>query len=556
MATVSTELDLEIQKLKTKAEEVKAEFRKMSQEAEKTKLGDKLGASLQKSTVNEFRALKEAAVKAAHERGLAAKKAELAAMTPSPNEVWGVHAATKGAPMAAGRGGGGKFAASNLAFQVQDIAVQAQMGVNWLTIMAQQGSQLLSVFGAGGAIVGGAVAVGGALFMAGQKANESFKNLIQSAKDVREEMAALNGESASLSELTTAIKKLDQNTKNLSREGEKLGSAGDWLTGSYGTFFGGASLEEKKLAILEQQNLAIARQYRLVEELMTASGRTLEVAEMRAKGENEAADAFEERIKLNRELQEIDELPTASERQKNKLRIDARRTAELEADARREKYREERQGLRDRFNAAESAVENVGQKPWEKLNDLNAERDALQGQIGEASGEKEKLELAIKREEVERQIVELQTQMVEEGKKLAKEREERIKALQQTLQTTQFSAMSDPEKLRVLEKRLEDAQGRMSSTDEEERLKAEIEAAQTKQEMDAIMQRAEQGGRGVSAPGAISSQFDWAMGGSTSLVNDEQAKNTQEMVQLREEVKRLREKLPNTFGDDTARFAP
>jgi hypothetical protein len=96
----------------------------------------------------------------------------------------------------------------------------------------------------------------------------------------------------------------------------------------------------------------------------------------------------------------------------------------------------------------------------------------------------------------------------------------------------------------------------MSSTDEEERLKAEIEAAQTKQEMDAIMKRAEQGGRGVSAPGAISSQFDWAMGGSTSLVNDEQAKNTQEMVQLREEVKRLREKLPNTFGDDTARFAP
>jgi hypothetical protein len=201
-------------------------------------------------------------------------------------------------------------------------------------------------------------------------------------------------------------------------------------------------------------------------------------------------------------------------------------------------------------------VENVGQKPWEKLNDLNAEREALQGQIGEASGEKEKLELAIKREEVERQIVDLQTQMVEEGKKLAKEREERIKALQQTLQTTQFSAMSDPEKLRVLEKRLEDAQGRMSSTDEEERLKAEIEAAQTKQEMDAIMKRAEQGGRGVSAPGTISSQFDWAMGGSTSLVNDEQAKNTQEMVQLREEVKRLREKLPNTFGDDTARFAP
>lgn len=556
MATVSTELDLEIQKLKTKAEEVKAEFRKMAVEAEKTKLGEKLGASLQKSTLNEFRALKEAAVKAARERGEAAKRAELAAMTPSPNEVWGVHAATKGAPAAMGAGRGGKANLGMAAMQVQDIAVQAQMGVSWLTIMAQQGSQLASIFGTGGMLLGGVAAVGGVAFSSGQKANEAFKGMIENAKALRDELAGLNGESASMSELSNAIKQLEQSTKELAKAGEDLDGLGSMVAGSFGALMGGPSYEEKKLALQEAQNLAIVKQYQLVQQLMKASEESVKVAELRAAGENEMADAYEAQVRLAKDLAEIDKLPRASDRQKASLKADAERRAEIEAEERRKRYQEERQAQRDRFNAAEKAVENVGQKPWEKLQDLDAERQNLEGQIAGADSEKEKLELAIKREEIERQIVELQMQMVEEGKRLAKEREERITGLKKTLENTQFAGMSDPEKLKVLEKRLEGAQARMNSQDEEERLKAQIEAAQTKQEMDAIMARAEQGGRGVSAPGSISSQFDWAMGGSSSLVNDEQAKNTREMGALRDEVKRLREKLPDTFGDNTARFAP
>jgi hypothetical protein len=557
MATVSTELDLEIQKLKTKAEEVKAEFRKMSQEAEKTKLGEKLGASLQKSTLNEFRALKEAAVKAAKERGEAAKRAELAAMTPSANEVWGVHAATKGAPPAAAGGRGGKLNVGMAAMQVQDIAVQAQMGVSWMTIMAQQGSQLASMFGTGGMLLGGVAAIGGVAFSAGQRANEAFKSMIDNAKALRDELSGLSGESASMGELSAAIERLEQSTKELAKAGEDLDGLGSMVAGSFGALMGGESYEEKKLALQEAQNLAIVKQYQLIQQLMKASEESVKVAELRAAGENEMADAYEAQVRLAKELAEIENMPRASDRQKDALKADAERRSEIEAEERRKKYQDERQAQRDRFNAAEKAVENVGQKPWEKLQDLDAERQALEGKIAGADGEKEKLELAIKREEIERQIVELQMQMVEEGKRLAKEREERVAGLKKTLENTQFAGMSDPEKLKVLEKRLEGAQSRMNSQDEEERLKAQIEAAQTKQEMDAIMARAEQaGGRGVSAPGAISSQFDWAMGGGSSLVNDEQAKNTREMGALRDEVKRLREKLPDTFGDNTARFAP
>ena len=44
--------------------------------------------------------------------------------------------------------------AGQIGFQLQDIAVQAQMGTSALTILGQQGSQVASVFGPTGAIVG------------------------------------------------------------------------------------------------------------------------------------------------------------------------------------------------------------------------------------------------------------------------------------------------------------------------------------------------------------------------------------------------------------------
>lgn len=51
----------------------------------------------------------------------------------------------------------------NLGWQLQDVAVQAQMGTNWFTIIAQQGSQFVSAFGPMGAMIGAGIAVGFAL---------------------------------------------------------------------------------------------------------------------------------------------------------------------------------------------------------------------------------------------------------------------------------------------------------------------------------------------------------------------------------------------------------
>lgn len=52
---------------------------------------------------------------------------------------------------------------SGVGFQLQDIAIQAQMGTSAFVILGQQGSQIASMFGPGGAMVGAFIAVGAAL---------------------------------------------------------------------------------------------------------------------------------------------------------------------------------------------------------------------------------------------------------------------------------------------------------------------------------------------------------------------------------------------------------
>lgn len=54
-------------------------------------------------------------------------------------------------------------ATQQLSFQLQDIAVQAQMGTDGLRILSQQGPQILSIFGPAGAVTGALIAFG-ALF--------------------------------------------------------------------------------------------------------------------------------------------------------------------------------------------------------------------------------------------------------------------------------------------------------------------------------------------------------------------------------------------------------
>lgn len=70
---------------------------------------------------------------------------------------------------------------SQMSYQLQDIAVQAQMGTNWFTIIGQQGPQIASIFGPLGAVLGVVVALGaafgGVLYNSIKAANGESENL-------------------------------------------------------------------------------------------------------------------------------------------------------------------------------------------------------------------------------------------------------------------------------------------------------------------------------------------------------------------------------------------
>lgn len=68
-------------------------------------------------------------------------------------------------------------ATQNLSYQLQDIAVQAQMGASGLTILAQQGPQIASVFGPAGAAVGALIGIGALIASVGSASGSASMDI-------------------------------------------------------------------------------------------------------------------------------------------------------------------------------------------------------------------------------------------------------------------------------------------------------------------------------------------------------------------------------------------
>lgn len=115
--------------------------------------------------------------------------------------------------------------------QMQDVVVQAQMGTNWFTIIAQQGSQLAGVFGPTGALFGGVLALsaalGGMLWRAMSAASEKAEEmrleldkLYESTE--RAKMSALRDQIYAQEE---ALEGLREKAKATSKDLQKLNEA-------------------------------------------------------------------------------------------------------------------------------------------------------------------------------------------------------------------------------------------------------------------------------------------------------------------------------------------
>tara|TARA_R110000822_G_scaffold210233_1_gene346056 strand:+ start:8211 stop:10199 length:1989 start_codon:yes stop_codon:yes gene_type:complete len=116
--------------------------------------------------------------------------------------------------------------------QVQDIAVQLQMGQNAMLIFGQQGSQIASLFGPHGAILGAFLAVGAALatsfFPSMKKAKEKVKTLSEQIKELNEDLVSITASQANYLMLQHAMEKSKLDEKHKEQK-EKL----DQLNESY-----------------------------------------------------------------------------------------------------------------------------------------------------------------------------------------------------------------------------------------------------------------------------------------------------------------------------------
>jgi len=134
--------------------------------------------------------------------------------------------------------------------QIQDVAVQLQMGQNAMLVFGQQGSQIASLFGPGGAMLGAFLAIGAALSMslapAFFGATEAAKELKDANKDLIDSFDNLSPAqqkfakilaTRKLQEYEAELKKLNETTR------EQMTTV---LTGSFGIVYGSKDLETLK----------------------------------------------------------------------------------------------------------------------------------------------------------------------------------------------------------------------------------------------------------------------------------------------------------------------
>jgi hypothetical protein len=217
--------------------------------------------------------------------------------------------AQRSAGLAAMGGARGRnFAVGMGAMQMQDVAVQMQMGTRMSTIIAQQGSQLLSIFGTGGMLLGGLVAVAGMFYTMQSKAAEALQGLNDEVRDFDGNLQKLKGGS-----LTDMLNGMDAMA---ARADEARAAIGQF---SVNRFFAKTTYDEQGNAsnAFDAANEAVATtndqgRLDLEKQIVIAAEKQAELARLRLDSRDAEARKMERAIELAQIWQQIDQRKWAS----------------------------------------------------------------------------------------------------------------------------------------------------------------------------------------------------------------------------------------------------
>lgn len=116
------------------------------------------------------------------------------------------------------RGGAGQ-----VGHQIQDIAVQLQMGTNAMIVFGQQGSQIASLFGPQGAMLGAVLAVGAAIGVAFTRDTKAGSDALEELQEKIEETVKKTGDLRSefkaflIDQYTAELKKAEKQQRDYNR---------------------------------------------------------------------------------------------------------------------------------------------------------------------------------------------------------------------------------------------------------------------------------------------------------------------------------------------------
>jgi hypothetical protein len=194
--------------------------------------------------------------------------------------------------------------AGGVAMQVQDIAVQAQMGTSALTILAQQGSQVASIFGPKGAIIGGLIALGAVLFSVGFKAKSNFTTFTEEANKASEALGELSY-SGDVDALSRGMSGAREEVARLGAELENVNSRAGYAAIRLGQLFGGPSAEAKAGAMQSQLERLGKIQSELGQTAIQVAAKELEITQLRVQGKADEADEIQRQLDLYKEIERI-----------------------------------------------------------------------------------------------------------------------------------------------------------------------------------------------------------------------------------------------------------
>jgi hypothetical protein len=208
----------------------------------------------------------------------------------------------------------GKFrgASQQLGFQIQDVAVQLKSGTDASVVLAQQGSQIASIFGPAGAVVGAFIAVGAAV------AGPFISSILGGTTALKEMQEAADRVQGSLAAMTVT-ERARAMRRNAELQAEALAAQAE---------------AQRKVTEAENEVERLRSDRRTRQPVLLAAIEQVTVAEKEQISVNEEAQIVLERITaVNQAYAESQDTTAQSIKEANKAMREQRRLAKEMADA-------------------------------------------------------------------------------------------------------------------------------------------------------------------------------------------------------------------------------